>query len=127
MFSPLAIAPTSAAGGLEVEWWSMIPFVILLLCIAILPLIHATEHRWEQNSTKLTVALVLGLPVAVWFWFGPIWKATKLTLCWCAKRVQSGARWGAKSRLLHRSGGHRPVMRRGVARGALREHGPANS
>lgn len=69
MLAPLTIAPLSASGGLEVEWWSMIPFVILLLCIAILPLIHATEHRWEQNSTKLTVALVLGLPIAIWFWF----------------------------------------------------------
>lgn len=68
MLAVTSIVPLSAGGGLEVEWWSMIPFVVLLLCIAILPLIHATEHRWEQNSTKLTVALLLGVPVAVWFW-----------------------------------------------------------
>lgn len=98
MFSPLAIAPTSAAGGLEVEWWSMIPFVILLLCIAILPLIHATEHRWEQNSTKLTVALVLGLPVAVWFWFAgeqvtvlhSLWEYVQFVLLLGALFVISG-------------------------------------
>lgn len=98
MFSPLAIAPTSAAGALEVEWWSMIPFVILLLCIAILPLIHATEHRWEQNSTKLTVALVLGLPVAVWFWFAgeqvtvlhSLWEYVQFVLLLGALFVISG-------------------------------------
>jgi len=50
-----------------VEWWSIIPFVLMLGSIAVLPLIHATEHTWEKNSTKLIVALVLGLPIAAWF------------------------------------------------------------
>ena len=50
-----------------VEWWSLIPFVLMLLSIAVLPLVPATEHVWEKNSTKLTVALVLGVPVAIWF------------------------------------------------------------
>jgi len=67
--APLAVLPFATEGGLEVQWWSMIPFIVMLLSIAILPLIHATEHRWEQNSTKLTLALILGIPVAVWFWF----------------------------------------------------------
>lgn len=53
-------------GTLHVEWWSIIPFVVLLGCIAVLPLLRATEHAWERNSTKLTVALALGLPVAAW-------------------------------------------------------------
>ncbi|MDX5318042.1 MAG: sodium:proton antiporter [Actinomycetes bacterium] len=83
---------------MEVEWWSMIPFVILLLCIAILPLIHATEHRWEQNSTKLTVALVLGLPVAVWFWLAgeqvtvlhSLWEYVQFVLLLGALFVVSG-------------------------------------
>jgi len=30
--------------------WSIIPFAGLLLAIAILPLIHATEHWWEQQE-----------------------------------------------------------------------------
>ncbi|WP_232547154.1 sodium:proton antiporter [Propioniciclava soli] len=50
-----------------VEWWSIIPFALLLAAIAILPLVPATEHVWERNTTKLTVALVLALPVAAWF------------------------------------------------------------
>ncbi len=98
MIAPSAIVPLSASGGLEVEWWSMIPFVILLLCIAVLPLIHATEHRWEQNSTKLTVALVLGLPVAVWFWFAgeqvtvlhSLWEYVQFVLLLGALFVVSG-------------------------------------
>ena len=52
---------------MQVEWWSIIPFVFLLLSIAILPLVPATAHAWERNSTKLAVALACGLPVAAWF------------------------------------------------------------
>lgn len=50
-----------------VEWWSIIPFVVMLASIAVLPLVPAVEHTWERNSTKLAVALVLGVPVAIWF------------------------------------------------------------
>ncbi len=52
---------------MQVEWWSIIPFVVLLLCIALLPLIPATTHAWESNGVKLLVALACGLPVAAWF------------------------------------------------------------
>ena len=52
---------------MTVAWWSVIPFVVLLLSIAILPLVPATAHAWEHNRTKLAVALACGLPVAVWF------------------------------------------------------------
>ena len=52
---------------MQVEWWSVIPFVVLLLCIALLPLIPATTHAWERNGVKLLVALACGLPVAAWF------------------------------------------------------------
>jgi hypothetical protein len=36
------------------------PFVALLLCIAILPLIPAITHWWGHNRNKLLVGLVLG-------------------------------------------------------------------
>ena len=36
------------------------PFVILLAMIAVLPLIPATHHWWEQNRSKLMASLVLG-------------------------------------------------------------------
>lgn len=41
----------------------MVPFVLMLLMIAIGPLF--AERWWGKNSHKLTVALVLGVPVAV--------------------------------------------------------------
>ncbi|MGC4153305.1 MAG: sodium:proton antiporter [Propionicimonas sp.] len=52
---------------MAVEWWAAIPFALLLVAIAVLPLIPATAHHWERNSVKLAVALVLGLPVAGWY------------------------------------------------------------
>ncbi len=45
--------------------WMLIPFVVQLLCIAILPLTKL-EHWWEHNTHKLIVSLVLGVPVAIW-------------------------------------------------------------
>ena len=43
--------------------WSMIPFGIMLLMIAIGPLV--AEKFWEKNLNKLIVSLLLGVPTAV--------------------------------------------------------------
>ena len=43
--------------------WSMIPFGLMLLTIAVAPLL--AEHWWESNKHKLTVALFLGVPTAI--------------------------------------------------------------
>ena len=40
----------------------IVPFVLILLAIALLPLI--VPHWWEDNSNKALVALILGAPVA---------------------------------------------------------------
>src|SRR5699024_2411249 len=53
-----------------VAWWSIIPFVLLLGCIAVLPLIPSTEKIWDRNLVILIVALVLGIPIAEWFLIG---------------------------------------------------------
>lgn len=45
------------------------PFVALLLCIAVLPLIHKTEHWWHHNKNKLIVALALGLVTLAYYQF----------------------------------------------------------
>jgi Na+/H+ antiporter NhaD/arsenite permease-like protein len=44
--------------------WSVIPFVLMLLTIAIAPLF--LEHWWEKNRNKLIVSLVLGIPTAIY-------------------------------------------------------------
>ena len=52
--------------------WSItwiLPFVVLLACIAVLPLLPPrVSHVWERNAAKLFVALLLGVPVAVAVW-----------------------------------------------------------
>lgn len=49
---------------MEIPVWALIPFVVMLLCIAIGPLV--AEHWWENNRNKLIVSLVLGVPTAIW-------------------------------------------------------------
>lgn len=48
----------------SVPLWASIPFAIMLLSIAVLPLIF--ESWWERNRHKLTVALVLAVPTAIY-------------------------------------------------------------
>jgi len=55
----------------EYPLWSLLPFVAMLACIAVLPLIPATSHWWERNSSQLTVALILAVPTTLWMF----WKA----------------------------------------------------
>lgn len=63
--------------GNDLQIWSVIPFVVILLCIAILPISsHSIAHWWEQNNNKLLISGILG---AISFgilasngWFGKI-------------------------------------------------------
>ena len=43
-------------------WWSALPFVGLLLSIAVVPLV--TPHYWESNRNKAIVAALFSLPAA---------------------------------------------------------------
>ncbi len=52
------------------EWWSIIPFVTMLAGIAVFPLVPKTAHLWEKRGIQLAFALILGVPVALWLWFG---------------------------------------------------------
>lgn len=49
---------------MEIPFYILIPFVLMLLSIAIAPLV--IEKQWEKNSTKLVVSLILGSIVAGW-------------------------------------------------------------
>ena len=46
--------------------WMLLPFVAMLLCIAVLPLIPHVGEWWEHNVHKLYVSLILGVPVGIW-------------------------------------------------------------
>jgi Na+/H+ antiporter NhaD/arsenite permease-like protein len=50
-------------------YFMVLPFVILLLCIAILPLIPAAEHFWESNLNKFLVAAMLGVLTLLYYFF----------------------------------------------------------
>jgi len=45
------------------------PFVALLFCIAILPLIPATAHWWDHNSSRFLVAASLGVLTLLYYLF----------------------------------------------------------
>ncbi|MFA9392238.1 MAG: sodium:proton antiporter [Prolixibacteraceae bacterium] len=47
----------------SIPLWLSIPFIIMLLFIAIGPLFF--HHWWEENKNKLIVSLALGIPVAI--------------------------------------------------------------
>ena len=56
------ILSTTTVTGIPL--WASIPFVIMLLMIAIGPLVM--EHWWENNKNKLIVSCVLGIPTAIY-------------------------------------------------------------
>ena len=58
--------------------WMLIPFVVMLLCIAVLPLIPHVGEWWEHNLHKLYVSLLLGTPVGIWLCLSGI---IKLNIC----------------------------------------------
>jgi Na+/H+ antiporter NhaD/arsenite permease-like protein len=49
--------------------WTVIPFVLLLGAIAVLPLVHFTEHWWERNLNRFLVAVGLGLLTLAYYAF----------------------------------------------------------
>ena len=49
-------------------YWSFVPFLVLLLCIAVLPLVPKVEHWWHKNGSKLLVSCLLAL-VTLFFYF----------------------------------------------------------
>ncbi|MFA6133082.1 MAG: sodium:proton antiporter [Phycisphaerae bacterium] len=48
-------------------FWTAVPFVLMLLCIAIIPLIPACARFWHHNRNKLIIALGLSVPVMLYY------------------------------------------------------------
>ena len=60
---PPAVAHGGALGR-DLPVWSVGPFVLMLLGIAVIPLVW--PHFWERNRNKGLLSLVLGAPVVLW-------------------------------------------------------------
>lgn len=58
--SPAHHEPHRVTHDVPPAFYSVAPFAGLLLCIALLPLFHWTEHWWEHNWNRLLVAAGLG-------------------------------------------------------------------
>lgn len=65
----------AAAHGHAPPLYTVTPFVLMLACIAVLPLV--AEHWWHKNKNKFYISLILGVPVGVFLLFfwdgGPHW------------------------------------------------------
>jgi Na+/H+ antiporter NhaD/arsenite permease-like protein len=60
----LAAAAHGSSLGHALPLWSVAPFALMLLSIAVLPLVAG--HWWEHNRNKAILSAVLGVPVAAW-------------------------------------------------------------
>ncbi len=49
--------------------WTVIPFTLLLLAIAILPLLPLTEHWWDSNRNRFLVAAGLAIVTLLYYGF----------------------------------------------------------
>lgn len=49
---------------MDVQFWTLIPFIIMLLSIAVAPLV--IPRAWEDNRNKLFFSLVLSIPTAIY-------------------------------------------------------------
>jgi Na+/H+ antiporter NhaD/arsenite permease-like protein len=54
--------------GVELPFWTVLPFAGLLLSIALLPLV--APHFWESHRNKALVTAAFGVPVAAYLAFG---------------------------------------------------------
>ena len=66
-FSTSVFAQEEGHGEKNISIFYSIPFVLMLASIAIVPL--KWEHWWESNWNKLKIALVLGIPMGIFFVF----------------------------------------------------------
>ena len=85
----ILLAPVAGLGGGEHHghdhappFWGIgiIPFVLILLCIAILPLIPATSHFWHSNRNKLVISVGLGLVAMAYLLLAQGWDSVVMAM-----------------------------------------------
>jgi Na+/H+ antiporter NhaD/arsenite permease-like protein len=57
--------------SISIPLLSLLPFVLMLLSIAIFPLFW--NHFWEKNSNKLIVAVILSIPTVIYLMSAGLW------------------------------------------------------
>src|SRR5262245_28349910 len=76
----LAYLPSAGEGGAhavpgeQLTVWTLCPFLLLLLCISLLPL--TVPHWWESNTNKAVISAALALPIVVYL--GVSWQEAGL-------------------------------------------------
>ncbi len=76
-------------------YWTVVPFLLLLGAIAIFPLMHLTEHWWENNTNRFIVSATLGILTLCYYAFlhdSPVeahWPAHQ-TIASTDSAIQSG-------------------------------------
>lgn len=64
----------------EISGWLLIPFIIMLLAIAVAPLV--ASDFWEKNSNKLLFVLLLAIPTSIILMFNGLGKELIHQLCY---------------------------------------------
>ena len=64
MQGPIVLAAAGSSLGARLQLWSVVPFALMLLAVALLPLV--APGLWERNRHKALLSAVLGAPVAAW-------------------------------------------------------------
>jgi len=59
-----AVAAAAPQLGKLFPLWSVVPFVVMLLAIAVLP--RVVGKHWDRNLNKAILSALLGAPVAIW-------------------------------------------------------------
>jgi Na+/H+ antiporter NhaD/arsenite permease-like protein len=57
----------AAGNHIDVPAWTLIPFLLMLLAIAVAPIFM--EHYWHKNRYKLLVSLLLSIPIIGYLYF----------------------------------------------------------
>ena len=80
VIAALAYLPSAGEGGAhavlgeQLPLWTLFPFLLLLLCIALLPL--TIPHWWESNTNKAVISAALALPIVIYL--GVSWQEAGL-------------------------------------------------
>jgi hypothetical protein len=64
-----ADVPHEPPAKIAPPYWTVIPFAVLLIGIAVLPLIPAVAHWWHANRNRFLVAMILSAATLAYYAF----------------------------------------------------------